>query len=125
MCSRVRLETDLHLLISVLGGVLAALALPAQLLQFGLALLQTLPFALVFHLVFLQRSLCEAASTEQNSQWVVGGVKGLKTAVSQFLRVSTSVPALDSTDFYCSRKMHLHILETNYKDMKSESNLFD
>ena len=50
-------EAHLHLLISILGGVLAALTLPAQLLQFTLALLQTLPFALVFHLVFLQGSL--------------------------------------------------------------------
>lgn len=50
-------EAHLHLLIPVLGGVLAALALSAQLLQLGLALLQALPFALVFHLVFLQGGL--------------------------------------------------------------------
>lgn len=50
-------ETYLHLLLSILGGVLAALTLPAQFLQFTLALLQTLPFALVLHLVFLKGSL--------------------------------------------------------------------
>lgn len=49
--------SHLHLLLSVLGRVLAALALPTQLLQLSLALLQTLPFALVLHLVFLQGSL--------------------------------------------------------------------
>lgn len=49
--------SHLHLLLSVLGRVLAALALPAQLLQLGLTLLQTLPFTLVFHLVFLEGSL--------------------------------------------------------------------
>ena len=49
--------TYLHLLLPVLGRVLAALALPAQLLQLRLALLQTLPFALVLHLVLLQRRL--------------------------------------------------------------------
>ena len=54
----------LHLLLAVLGGVLAALALPAQLLQFGLALLQTLAFALVFQLVFLQGSLRGATGKE-------------------------------------------------------------
>lgn len=52
-------HTDLHLLVPVLGRVLAALALSAQLLQLSLALLQTFPFALVFHLVFLQSSLRE------------------------------------------------------------------
>ena len=50
-------QTDLHLLVSVLGGVFAALALPAQFLQLRLALLQTLPFALVLHLVLFQCGL--------------------------------------------------------------------
>lgn len=55
----------LHLLLSILGGVLAALALSAQLLQFGLALLQALPFTLVLHLVFLQGSLRGATGRAQ------------------------------------------------------------
>lgn len=45
--------THPHLFVTVLGRVLAALALPPQLLQLGLALLQALPFALVLHLVLL------------------------------------------------------------------------
>lgn len=49
--------SHLYLLLSILGRVLAALALPAQLLQLALTLLQTFPFTLVFHLVFLQSSL--------------------------------------------------------------------
>lgn len=49
--------THLHLLISIFGGVLAALTLPAQFLQLGLALLQTLSFTFVFHLIFLQSCL--------------------------------------------------------------------
>lgn len=56
--------THPHLLVSVLGRVLAALALPPQLLQLGLALLQTLPFALVLHLVLLQGSLQGAAHSQ-------------------------------------------------------------
>lgn len=52
-----RADTHLHLLVSVLGRVFAALALPAQLLQLRLALLQTLPFALVLRLVLLERRL--------------------------------------------------------------------
>lgn len=39
----------------------AALALPAQLLQLRLALLQTLPFALVLRLVLLERRLVGGA----------------------------------------------------------------
>ena len=64
--------TDLHLLVSVLRGVLAALALPAQLLQLGLALLQTLPFALVLRLVLLQRRLRGAAHGKQGARphWI-------------------------------------------------------
>ena len=58
-------ETHLHLLLSILGGVLAALALPAQLLQLGLALLQTLPFALVLRLVLLEGSLRGETGTAQ------------------------------------------------------------
>lgn len=58
-------HTDLHLLVSIFGGVLAALALPAQFLQLRLTLLQTLPFALVLHLVLLQRSLRGAAQSQQ------------------------------------------------------------
>lgn len=58
------LGTHPHLLVSVLGRVLAALALPPQLLQLGLALLQTLPFALVLHLVFLQGGLQGAAHSQ-------------------------------------------------------------
>lgn len=50
-------DTHLHLLLAVLGRVLAALALSAKLLQFSLTLLQTLPFVLVLDLVFLQRRL--------------------------------------------------------------------
>lgn len=49
--------THLHLLVSIFGGVLAALTLPAQFLQFGLALLQTLSFTFVFRLIFLQSCL--------------------------------------------------------------------
>lgn len=56
----------LHLLLSVLGRVLAALALPAQLLQLGLTLLQTLPFALVLHLVFLEGSLKGATESRRD-----------------------------------------------------------
>lgn len=44
--------------------MLAALALPPQLLQLGLALLQTLPFALVLHLVLLQGSLQGAVQSQ-------------------------------------------------------------
>lgn len=64
-------EAHLHLLLSILGGVLAALALSAQLLQLSLALLQTFPFALVFDLVFLQGSLCgeEQRSTKSGPQF--------------------------------------------------------
>lgn len=54
----------LHLLLSVLGRVLAALALPTQLLQLSLALLQTLPLGLVLHLVLLQCSLRGATERE-------------------------------------------------------------
>lgn len=60
----------LHLLLAVLGGVLAALALPAQLLQFGLALLQTLPFTLMFQLVFLQGSL--RGGNRQSTSTILG-----------------------------------------------------
>lgn len=59
-----QMETHPHLLVSVLGGMLAALALPPQFLQLGLALLQTLPFALVLHLVLLQCSLRGAAQSQ-------------------------------------------------------------
>lgn len=62
-------HTDLHLLVSIFGGVLAALALPAQFLQLRLTLLQTLPFALVLHLVLLQRSLRGAAQSQQGHRW--------------------------------------------------------
>lgn len=65
LCAKIQQVAHLHLLLAVLGGVLAALALPAQLLQFSLALLQTLPFALVFHLVFLQGSLCGTTGKAQ------------------------------------------------------------
>ena len=65
LCAKTQRATHLHLLLAVLGGVLAALALPAQLLQFSLALLQTLPFALVLHLVFLQGSLRGARGRAQ------------------------------------------------------------
>lgn len=58
--AKTQVEAHLHFFLSVLGGVLAALALPAQLLQFSLALLQTLSFALMFHLVFLEGSLSRA-----------------------------------------------------------------
>lgn len=58
--------SHLHLLLSVLGRVLAALALPAQLLQLGLTLLQALPFALVLHLVFLQGGLKGATESRRD-----------------------------------------------------------
>lgn len=65
LCKNTGRGAHLHLLLAVLGGVLAALALPAQLLQFSLALLQTLPFTLMFHLVFLQGSLHGATGRAQ------------------------------------------------------------
>lgn len=70
--------THLHLLVSIFGGVLAALTLPAQFLQFGLALLQTLSFTFVFHLIFLQSCLPDEI-TQLSSQSAAKNIQMDKT----------------------------------------------
>lgn len=53
----------LQLLVVVFRWVLAALALPTQLLQLSLTFLQALAFALVLYLVLLQSRLQETKNT--------------------------------------------------------------
>lgn len=70
--------THLHLLVSIFGGVLAALTLPAKFLQFSLALLQTLSFTFVFHLIFLQSCLPDEI-TQLSSQSAAKNIQMDKT----------------------------------------------
>lgn len=64
----------LQLLLAVLGGVLAALALPPQFLQLTLAFLQTFSFAFVLHLVLLKSRLQEKKKKHRD---IVGKCKNL------------------------------------------------
>lgn len=75
---RSRALTHLHLLVSIFGGVLATLTLPAQFLQLGLAFLQTFSFTFVFHLIFLQSCLPDD-TTQLSSQSAANNIQMDKT----------------------------------------------
>ncbi len=77
----------LQLLLAVLGGILAALALPPQFLQLTLAFLQTLSFVFVLNLVLLKSRL-----QEEKHRNIVGKCRNHPTVATALRKTWESKP---------------------------------